>query len=251
MTSRWLWDLRSPRGASEAGTFVLLPHSGSSAQAYGYWAGKIPETVRAVAVQYPGRGPRYGEPRAPDIAALADALAPVVAGLDPPVHVFGHSLGALTGFELCWRLQEQGRPVAAFYPSASAAVDLHRPILTGPDALSDARLLNTLRERGGMSADVLADPDLLELALEICRADMLLAETYRFGPPGRRLRSPIIAFGGDQDPAVPVELLYGWPRLGAASSTAHVLPGGHFYLLEHLETVAAAIICQMGVPLLR
>ncbi|MEU8661685.1 thioesterase II family protein [Actinoplanes philippinensis] len=251
MTSRWLWYLPRSHRISKIGTLVLLPHSGSSAQGYGYWSGVIPETVSVAAVQYPGRGSRFGEPAARDITDLADELAHETAGLEPPVHVFGHSLGALVGFELCWRLQQLGRPAAAFYPSAAAAADLHRPILTGPEALTDDRLLQTLRERGGMGDDVLNDPDLLEFALDICRADMLLTETYRYGPADRRLDCPITGFGGDRDPAVPTQLLHGWTRLGAAGSTVSVLPGGHFYLLHHLDTVATAITGRMGVPPVR
>jgi surfactin synthase thioesterase subunit len=102
-----------------------------------------------------------------------------------------------------------------------------------------------------MGDDVLGDPDLLELALDICRADMLLTEAYRYGPADRRLDCPVVAFGGDRDPAVPADLLRGWTRLGSAASTVHVLPGGHFYLLEHLETVATAITSRMCVPLTR
>lgn len=236
----WLWDV-TPRPTAVGRTLVLLPHSGGSAQAYGDWGQWFPSDLRVVAAQYPGRGARYGQEPATGIAALADPLAEVLAGLDTPVHVFGHSLGALLGFEVCWRLQQAGRPAAAFYPSAAAAAHAHRSAAVPPASLSDDELLALLKERGGMPEDILAEPDLIDLVLDACRSDMAVTDSYSYGDDDRRLDCPVVAFGGDSDSAVPVDRLRRWRELGTGHSEIHVLSGGHFYLHDHMATLTAVV----------
>jgi surfactin synthase thioesterase subunit len=237
---QWLWDMR-PRTSAPTATLVLLPHSGGSAQSYGDWARWIPSDVRVVAAQYPGRGARYGQPPATDIAALADPLAEVLAGLDTQVHAFGHSLGALVGFEVCWRLQRAGRPAAAFYPSAAAAAHVHRSAETSPVHLTDDELLAVLRERGGMPEDILMEPDLMDLVIDACRTDMAVTDSYTYGDEDRRLDCPVIAFGGDDDSAVPTDRLERWRELTTGPCEVRVLAGGHFYLHDHMATVTAVV----------
>ncbi|MEU6113073.1 alpha/beta fold hydrolase [Streptomyces sp. NPDC047117] len=237
---RWLWDTR-PRTAAATATLVLLPHSGGSAQGYSDWARWLPSDVRVVAAQYPGRGARYGQTPATDIAALADPLAEVLAGLDTPVHVFGHSLGALVGFEVCWRLQRAGRPAAAFHPSAAAAAHVHRAASTSPTELTDDELLALLKERGGVPEDLLLEPDLMDLVMDACRTDMAVTDSYSYGGADRRLDCPVVAFGGDRDSAVPVDRLERWRELTTGTCEVHVLSGGHFYLHDHMATVTAVV----------
>lgn len=240
LTDRWLWDLR-PRPAVPRATLVLLPHAGGSAQGYGDWAHWFPMDVRVVAAQYPGRGPRYGEPPAIRIEDLAEPLTDVLCGLDGPLHVFGHSLGALLGFEVCWRLELCGRPPAAFYPSAASAPHVHRPGPRDPGDLNDAALLGELKERGGMPADVLEHPDVLDLVIESCRTDMAITHHYRYGAERRLLDCPVIAFGGLTDAAVPCEDVGRWPEVSTGPSEVHLLSGGHFYLHDHMATVTATV----------
>lgn len=235
-----LWDLDDRRVAPLA-TLVLLPHAGGMAQGYGAWARWFPASVRLVAAQYPGRGPRYGQEPAGDIAALADPLAEVLADIDPPVHVFGHSLGALLGFEVCWRLQRAGRPAAGLYASAASAPQVHRGAAESPDQVPDARLAAILTERGALPSEVRDDPDLLDMVLDACRADMVLTHRYRYGAERRILRCPLIAFGGDADTAVPVAKLDRWVELTTGPAEVKVFSGGHFYLHEHIAAVTAAI----------
>jgi surfactin synthase thioesterase subunit len=223
---------------------LLLPHSGGLAQGYADWARWFPTTVRLVAAQYPGRGPRYGEEPARDLTALADPLAEVVADLEGPVHVFGHSLGALLGFEICWRLHRAGRPATAFFPSSAAGAHIHPPGHTDrepADEPSDDELIAVLRERGGMPQEVLDNPDLLELVTESCRVDMEISRQYRYGAQRRVLDCPLVAFGGGADTAVPADTLDRWRDLTTGPAEVHVFPGGHFYLHRHMAAVTATI----------
>ncbi|MFG2091671.1 alpha/beta fold hydrolase [Spirillospora sp. NPDC048824] len=241
----WLWDLRR-RPRNPRATLVLLPHAGGSAQGYGEWAHWFPEDVRIVAAQYPGRGPRYGETPATRIEQLAQPLAEVLREIDGPLHIFGHSLGAHLGFEVCWRLKLLGRSAAAFYPSAAAAPHTLRPGRRHPGELDDATVLAQLRERGGLPDDVLGHPELLDMVIEACRTDMAVTYHYRYGPMRRLLDCPLLAFGGRSDVAVPAELVERWPELSTGPNEVHLLSGGHFYVHDHMPLVTAALRSWLG-----
>jgi surfactin synthase thioesterase subunit len=90
-----------------------LPHAGGSATAYHAWPADLPDDVEVAAVQLPGRTYRIKEDpffrMDPLIEALIAALEPY---LDRPFVMLGHSLGALTAFEVVRRLQIDGQAVA-------------------------------------------------------------------------------------------------------------------------------------------
>jgi surfactin synthase thioesterase subunit len=240
---KWLWEPRPVTGRARA-TLVVLPHAGGLAQGYAKWARSFPEEVRVLAAQYPGRGPRCGEPPARSVGALAEPLAEALAEEDE-LHVFGHSLGAMLGFEVCWLLARMGRPVRAFYPSAAPASHTHpepAPDLAEP---TDAELVEALVERGGMARSALDHPELLELVLESCRADREITLSYRYGGKRRVLDSPVIAFGGTTDVAVAPMDMARWPELTSGRAEVHLLHGGHFYVNDHMDTVITRIREEM------
>lgn len=236
----WLWDLR-PRSTRTVATLVLLPHSGAMAQAYAKWAPWFSDDIRLVAAQYPGRGSRFLEEHASHISDLAHPLAAVLADEPGPLFVFGHSLGGLVGFEVCWKLQQMGRGPHGFFPSATPAA--HRShALRVPN---DAELLEQLLDRPGADRGALEDSDLLDLVLRACRADWIMTASYRYGSERRLLRCPIVAFGGAQDSAVPGALLGGWAELAAGRSEMHVLDGGHFYFDSQMATLTGHLQQQI------
>lgn len=229
----WLWDLR-PRPSRPIATLVLLPHSGAMAQAYVKWAPWFSDDIHLVAAQYPGRGPRFLEDNAKEISELANPLATLLAGEPGPLFVFGHSLGGLVGFEICWKMQQMGRGVDGFFPSAAPAAHQSHAL----SVPSDAELVEQLLDRRGADRAALEDSDLLDLVLRACRADWMMTASYRYGRERRLLRCPIVAFGGAEDPAVPGALLGGWTELAAGRSEMHVLEGGHFYFDRQMATLA-------------
>lgn len=236
----WLWDVR-PRPARVIATLVLLPHSGAMAQGYARWAPWFSDDIHLVAVQYPGRGTRFLEEHATDISELANPLAEVLAGEPGPLFVFGHSLGGLVGFEICWQLERMGRGPGGFFPSAAPAAH-YSHLLRQP---SDVELVAGLLDRGGMDRVALEDPELLGLVLDACRSDWVMTAAYQYSSERRLLRCPIIAFGGARDPGVPTALLNGWPDLTTGRSDVYVLDGGHFYFDGQMATLTAHLEQQI------
>lgn len=241
---KWLWEPR-PSPAAPRATLAILPHAGGLAQGYARWAQWFPDDVRVVAVQYPGRGPRFAERAAASMADLADPVAEALAA-EEELFVFGHSLGAVLGFEVCWRLAHRGRPVRAFFPSAAPASHIRRDVLVPDREPTDAELIEVLVDRGGMDPAAFAHPELMELVLETLRSDRQITLAYRYGERHRTLDCPLVAFGGTTDSAaVPADVAR-WAELTTGPSEVHLLEGGHFYLNDHMALVTARIRQQIA-----
>ncbi|MCL5670566.1 MAG: alpha/beta fold hydrolase, partial [Acidobacteria bacterium] len=190
----------------------------------------LPADVEVCPVQFPGRGTRLMEtPFAqiwPPVQALAQALAPL---LDKPFAFFGHSLGALFGFELARQLRRQSgvQPVRLFVSADLAPQIPHRgrPI----HALPEGEFLDELRRLNGIPQKVLEDVELMQIMLPVLRADFAVYETYAYSaePP---LNCPISTFGGLQDDRVSRGDLEAWRDQTSVSFSLRMFPGDHFFL---------------------
>ncbi|MEU5523801.1 alpha/beta fold hydrolase [Streptomyces sp. NPDC047860] len=224
-------------------TLLLLPHAGGSAQAFGELAALFPPSVRVLAGQYPGRGPRMRDPLPGQLDDLVGPLTEAVLRLPPgPLVVFGHSLGAMVGWRLVRALEAAGRPAAGFVPASCLPPHLARPVVDTSRNIGDAELLAYLRRLGGLPEEVFDEPELLEIVLPILRADLRLTADYAQPGTVDTVSCPLLALGGDADGAVPEAGLGQWlDRTRHAHTGLRMLAGGHFFYQRHLKDVAAAL----------
>lgn len=184
---------------------------------------------RVLAMQYPGREHRFGEPPASSRAALdAEAEAAIRALIDEtdaaPL-LLGHSLGAQLAVETAHALESAGVEVAGVVVSARAegGAGAAHP---DPRTASDRCLREGLFSLGGTPADVLAHDELAEMIAAALRADLFLS-TEPEPPELGDLRAPMLVLVGDADPAVPVAASRSWAARTAGSATHRVLRGDH------------------------
>jgi len=206
-----------------------FPNAGTGASIFRTWSRGLPADVEVCPVQLPGRGTRLIETPftqlTPLVQALAQALVPL---LDKPFAFFGHSLGALVGFELARQLRRQSgvRPVRLFISADRAPQIPHqdRPI----HELPEGELLVELRRLNGIPGKVLEDVELMQIMLPVLRADLAVYETYVYStePP---LNCPISTFGGLQDHRVSRGDLEAWRDQTSVSFSLRMFPGDHFF----------------------
>lgn len=223
------WIRRTKRVEPAGVTLFCLPFAGGGASAFRDWADGLPASVEVCPVHLPGREARFGEPAISDIDELVD---PLVNGLTPhldgPFALFGHSMGGLIAFEVADRLRRRGQAPAWLFPSGTRAP--HVPRRTEPrHVLPDDRFLVAVREMNGTPPALLENPEILELMLPTLRGDFRLAETYRYRPRPP-LECPVAAFGGRDDPDVPLEDVEAWRQQTAGRFELHMLPGDHFFI---------------------
>ncbi|MET8994881.1 alpha/beta fold hydrolase [Amycolatopsis sp. Hca4] len=234
------WLRRFERAPDARARLVCLPHAGGSASFFFPLAKALAPAVEVLAVQYPGRQDRRHEPPVDSIGGLVDRLLEVLRPLDDrPLALFGHSMGAIIGYELALRLPEAGRPAPAhLFASGRRAPSRYRD--DDIRGASDDRLVAELRKLGGSDAAMLADPELLAMVLPAIRSDYRAVDTYRH-EPGRRVACPVTAFTGDRDPRVSVEEARAWAEHTTGPSELRVLPGGHFFLVDQAAPIIATI----------
>jgi surfactin synthase thioesterase subunit len=160
---------------------------------------------------------------------LAGAIRPL---LDRPFLIFGHSVGALVGFELARYLDQQDLPIpVALFASGHRAPHLpsRRPLL---HSLGKQQLRDELRLLGGTPSGVLDDDELYNLVLPALRADLELGERYEHErrPP---LACPIFSYGGAEDRLLDLDELVAWHDHTRARFEHRLMSGGHFYLFEN------------------
>jgi surfactin synthase thioesterase subunit len=229
-TGRWLRRLtEAPAGAPR---LVCFPHAGGAASWYQPFAQYFQGRLELVAVQYPGRQDRRSEPLVDDIRGLADQIAPLLSR-DRPLHLFGHSMGAMIAFEVALRRE----PEHLFVSGRRA------PQIVRDDRVhqrDDAGLIAEVRRLAGTNARVFDDEELVRMVLPAIRADYRAAETYRYRP-GPLLGCPVTALTGDADPKAAVGEVERWRERTNGAFSLSVFPGGHFFLSEHRSAVAALV----------
>lgn len=237
--------LRCHRRTVEPGLrLVCFPHAGGTAAAYRSWPDLLPADVEVVAVQYPGRQDRLGDPFPADLHELADAVCDAVEPLlDRPVALFGHSMGASAAHEVATRLALGGAAPAALFVSARLPPRHHRP--RAPH-LDERALLADVRSLDPTSGPVLDEPDMRAVVLPAIRADYRLVDTYR-PRPGPRLDVPVVAYVGDRDPSVTSAQARAWSAVTTAAFDVVVFPGDHFYLRQNAVALVGDIAGRLGV----
>jgi medium-chain acyl-[acyl-carrier-protein] hydrolase len=220
-----------------------VPHAGGGASAFRAWGAALPG-VEVRSVQLPGREDRIGEPALRSAAEIAGPLADALQDDGAPSGrwaLFGHSMGALVGFEVLRELRRRGTPGPVhFFASGHRA-----PQLPDPDppmhALSDDEFLDALDERyGGVPAAVRESDELLELLLPGLRADVSVCDTYEHVEE-EPLDCPLTALGGERDRGVRREELEAWREQTRGEFRLEMFAGGHFYLQERETDVLRAV----------
>jgi medium-chain acyl-[acyl-carrier-protein] hydrolase len=239
-----VWPRRHPQARVR---LFCFPYSGAGASIYFQWPDSLlPVGVETCAIQLPGRGTRLIEPPLTNLEPLVQALShALIPFLDEPFAFFGHSMGALLGFELARHLREHyGLCPMHLFVSGHEAPHLRHSVQAFHE-MADLDLIAELRRLNGMPDEVLQNGELMALLLPALRADFTLCETYVYRP-GDALDCPISAYGGLQDTEVSREQLAAWREMTNGQFCLRMFPGDHFYVHSQrpllLQTLAGEIM---------
>ncbi|MEV4467713.1 alpha/beta fold hydrolase [Micromonospora echinofusca] len=238
--------LRVFRGGAHAELrLVCLPHAGGSAGFFQPWAARLPDSVDLLAVRYPGRQDRLGEPCVDRMDVLADRVTESLTGyLDRPLALFGHSMGASVAYEVAARLEDRlGVVPSILFVSGHGAPHVTR-IDQHPDHLDDEEFLARIAALGEVDALVFRSPKLRELVVPALRADLRLIHDHLPREP-RTVSAPITAYLGTGDPACDRESVSAWAELTTGGFRLRAFPGDHFYLVPARAELLADLCAQL------
>lgn len=227
---------------------LVFPHAGGGPSFYRGWGAAAGADIEVSLVQYAGREQRIGEPPVPDARAgaaeVSDALRATVAlGDSRPVALFGHSMGAIIAYEAALALTDV--ELSALFVSSSRAPATVTPP-TGPvPARADDKILSHLRALGGTPMSLFEDRAIRELYLPVFRADYHLVDTYAPRADSHALSLPVTALWGTKDPTADGELTGPWHATTTGRFRHYAFDGGHFYLVDHLDSVLKLVREQL------
>lgn len=222
-----------------------FPYAGGGAPIFRQWSHHLPSTVEVCPIQLPGRGDRLLDPPYTRLLTLVEDIArDIQPYLDKPFAFFGHSMGALIGFELARQLRREAKvePVHLFVSGRRAPQILER---NQPRCdLPESELLDELRNLNGTPKELLEHSELMLLMLPLLRADFEVSETYTYtaDPP---LNCSITAFGGITDLEVTCDHLEAWRDQTAARFTLHMFKGDHFFIHQAEHLLLRAILDEL------
>lgn len=235
----WLRDWS--RHEDPAVRLLCLPPAGGAAHLYRRWPTLLPDDIGVLAVELPGHGSRMREAPCTELAELVDGLAAEVEQqLDRPLVVFGHSMGAAVGYELCRELHRRHgwRPAGFVAAGCEAPSLLHTRDYTG--RMTDAGISRFLRDAGGTPAAILDNPEFLELLRPIVRADLgILRDRVHDGDQG--LDCPVRVYLGALDATIDPAKARVWQQESSGDYAEQVFPGGHFFTQESEAIVVARL----------
>jgi surfactin synthase thioesterase subunit len=243
---RSLWTRRFHPSPEARARLVCLPHAGGSASYFFPVSAKLEPEIEVLAIQYPGRQDRRADPCIEDLMQLADQVAEALSPwTDLPLALFGHSMGALLGYEVALRLEQTQNVVpVALFASGRRAPSTHR--LESVHRRSNDGIAAEMHYLSGTNTQLLGDEEFMRLVLPMIRSDYKAVETYTH-VPGQRLTCPIHAIVGDRDPKTTLEEAGAWSEHTTGQFDLHVYEGGHFYLNDWQGEILEQI-CDCLLP---
>jgi len=216
---------------------ICFPYAGGDAVTiFRNWPQTLPPNIQVCPVLMPGRGVRSAEQPFTNILSAARALGTELRPhLDRPFAFFGHSMGAVLSFEVARLLKMNGspEPLHLFVSGARAPhlPDRHSRTYDLPEA----EFLWELQRLNGTPAEVLQNPELMNLLLPVLRADFEACQTYVYNC-GCTLNCPVTAFGGLQD-VVTHDELDSWRKQSSGAFRMHTFPGDHFFINSQQQNI--------------
>jgi medium-chain acyl-[acyl-carrier-protein] hydrolase len=224
-----------------------LPFAGGNAAAYQHWASRLPDWIETIAVQLPGRGPRALERPYTAIRPLVCALAHNLNTVfDERYAVYGHSMGALLGFELVRELRRRGGRHPDHLIVAAQPAPQRPTSNLKVDAISDRELILLLHDK--RDADLLnVNRELRDLVIPGLRADFALCANYDYEEEGP-LTLPIAALGGSRDRSVSQADLSAWQQQTTGRFELRNIAGDHFFLRDQTGALQGTVVDILSNP---
>lgn len=228
----------SRQGVERPLRLFCFAYAGGHAGVYVPWQVALEPLVEICGVQLPGRGARMLESAWTEFAPTVEQIVRAIAETDDgrPFAYFGHSLGALLAFETARLGAYLGHTAPAHLFLSGCEPAAYRPPGKALHLLSDAALIEELREFNGTPLEVLRSSELMALLLPPLRADFALVHGYRY-QRGPRLGVPITVLAGCRDrhgSGVDVGL---WSEETDADCEVRWFDGDHFFINSHQHAV--------------
>jgi len=237
------WIVRIRPNTTASLRLFCFPYAGMGASMFFPWAQGMHPGIEVVGVQLPGREGRIREKPFESLQRLVpEAAKSIRPYLDRPYSFFGHSMGALIGFELARYLRQEGAPTPAHLFVSSRRAPRLPDSLSKIYGLPDAEFIAEIGRRwGGIPPAILREVELVQLLLPTLRADVAVLESY-IHTEGAPLGCPISVFGGSSDTNITRDDLLAWRDHTRGTFRLRMFHGDHFFLRTQMQNIQNALV---------
>lgn len=217
----------------------LLHFAGGNQYSFQFLIPLLESQFECIPLELPGRGQRMKEPFVNSMDAASDDYFKQIRAKrnKQPFFIYGHSMGALLGFQVAVKLESIGEPIASLVVSGNAGPGVGRR--KERSNMSDTDFKAELKIMGGIQDELLNNRELFEFFSPILRQDFKIVESDN-GSNKSRVICDIHAMMGDDEPDV--QQISNWDMLTKGNFTSATYTGNHFFIHNHANEVSSQII---------
>jgi len=216
---------------------ICFPYAGGSKYAYLRFESVAPKGLNIITMELPGRGDRLLEPLLVDVNSMVDDLfISLKDNIYKPYIIYGHSMGAILGYLIAKKLQENNFPlplhliITGCEGPASKNENQKKRSQLPPD-----EFIEELKTLGGIPDQVFEDISFQNFFEPILRADFKALEDYKYSK-GDPLNVPICVLFGEEENFSLTEALL-WKEESNCEVEVIQFPGDHFFIFKHVKQI--------------
>lgn len=218
----------------------LMHYAGGNTYSFGFLKKQLEPFFEVIALELPGRGKRMAEPLIKDQkVAVEDQLREFnkFRKLNVPFAVYGHSMGAILGFELIKMVEQKNDPVSCLIVTGSPGPGIKKE--EPRYHLPKNKFIDALKELGGIPDEIYKSDELFDFFEPILRADFEIVEHEYEINPEEKVNCPIYCAMGLEEEFI--EFRDNWKNYTRSNFESEQFPGNHFFINNHTEKLVSLI----------
>lgn len=228
------------RISSSKPQIFLLHYAGGDRNSFRPLIENLQSHFQVETPELPGRGDRMSESFLKNKEeAVADILKQIKSTRqkDTPYLIYGHSMGAILGFEICHALEKEDDVPSYFVPTGYPGPGIKAS--TSIAELPKAEFFAEVRKLGGLSDEVMEYEELLDFFEPMLRADFGLLENKNNQTPNIKIQAPVYAIMGKNEKyALNIR---NWANYTSAGCECQIVNGNHFFINQNFSYLSQVI----------
>lgn len=225
---------------------IALPFSGGNIYSYDVFRKNISDNFDWITYELPGRGNRISEDFLSDVNSVVDDILEKMSSTIGKFNyvIYGHSLGALLGYELTKRIRllNLPPPLFLFFTGRGSPAIYDRETIAD---LPEERFWTRVSAMGGTSSAILESKELKLFLAPILRSDFKISENYSYEQMSQPLSIPVfIGIGNEEligDEKIKWEHLLKWQETTSKDINVDFYIGDHFFIFKHTNQIIKKI----------
>lgn len=207
-----------------------LPYAGGSKSIFQDWIHRYASVAEIVPMEYSGHGSRFCDVLYETADEVADDIFEHIIAMQPQNYmIYGHSMGCLVALLVAIRLEQK----YTYAPKAVIIGGTRPPHLKGKDEkladLPKQKFMQKIFDMGQTNAEIMNEPELVDLLYDVFHADILVDETYSQYDSLPKMKSPLVVMTGLQDEEAPADDMKEWAQYTEGDFYFQLFNADHFF----------------------